>query len=133
MLLTNVGVTTHGCTDTVAFAFDSTSPQKPGYTVEYQRGPFSQDASGKPISLAGSAFLVVTMQPATGFDFTTNRHTYVGPLRVQPANAAYVQDVVETGDFEAVTTWVIGLRLEVPFSVQSSGAPHHALHVVLGE
>jgi hypothetical protein len=133
MLLTSVGVRTHGCTDTVTFTFDSTSPQKPGYTVSYQRGPFSQDASGKPVSLKGNAFLVVTMQPATGFDFTTNRHTYTGPLRLQPSNSAYVQEVVETGDFEAVTTWVIGLRLEVPFSVQASGAPHHSLQVVVGE
>jgi hypothetical protein len=54
-------------------------------------------------------------------------------LRLHPANGAYVQDVVETGDFEAVTTWVIGLRLEVPFSVQASGAPHHSLRIVIGE
>jgi hypothetical protein len=133
MLLTNVGVTTHGCTDTVAFSFDSKSSQKPGYTVAYQRGPFNQDASGKPLALTGNAFLVVTMQPATGFDFTTNRHTYVGPLHFQPSNSAYVQDVVETGDFEAVTTWVIGVRVEVPFSVHASGAPNHNLQVVLGE
>jgi hypothetical protein len=133
MLLTNVGVTRRGCTDTVAFTFDSSAPERPGYTVEYQRGPFNQDASGKPLALTGTAFLVVTMQPATGFDFTTNRHTYTGPLHLQVPNGAYVQDVVETGDFEAVTTWVIGLRLEVPFSVQATGAPHHALRVVIGE
>ena len=133
MLLTSVGVATRGCTDTISFALDSTSSQKPGYTVAYQRGPFTQDASGKPISIQGNAFLVVTLQNATGFDFNTNRHTYVGPLRFQPPNTAYVQDVVETGDFEAVTTWVIGVRDEVPFSVQATGAPRHTLRVALGE
>jgi hypothetical protein len=132
MLLTGVSVRTRDCKDTVMLTFRSSAPQKPGYTVSYQPGPFTQDASGKAVTIAGSAFLVVRLEPATGFDFTTNKPTYTGPDRIKPAGGAFARDLVRTGDFESVTTWVIGVRSLVPFSVQGTGAPNHSVTITIG-
>jgi hypothetical protein len=131
MVITDVRVRTQRCTDTVAFDFDSSAPQAPGFTVEYQKGPFSEDGSGKPVAVAGSAFLVVRMEPATGFDFVRNREAYTGPARFSP-NGAFVREAVRSGDFESVTTWIIGVREQVPFTVKSTGAPNHRLAITLG-
>jgi hypothetical protein len=73
----------------------------------------------------------VRLEPATGFDFVKNRQTYTGPARI-PAAGGFVKEVVRTGDFESVTTWVIGVREQVPFTVQSAGAPIHRLTIIVG-
>jgi hypothetical protein len=132
MVLTAVKVSTKGCTDTVQFDFDSGAPERPGYTVEYKNGPFVADPSGQAVAVAGSAFLVVRLEPATGFDFVKNRQAYTGPDRIPARSGAYATEVVRTGDFESVTTWVIGLRQQVPFTVQSTGAPNHHLTITIG-
>jgi hypothetical protein len=132
MVLTGVAVTRDGCTDTVTFDFTSGAPEKPGYTVEYQKGPFVEDGSGRPVTVSGSAFLVVRLEPATGYDFVGNRQAYTGPTRIPVPNGAYTTELVQTGDFESVTTWVIGVRTQVPFSVEGTGAPTHRLTVNIG-
>ena len=55
----------------------------PSCKVEYQPGPFSQDGSGAPVTVAGSAFVVVRCYPAYGFDFETGTPTYTGPKRIE--------------------------------------------------
>jgi hypothetical protein len=42
-----------------------------------------------------------------------------------------VKAIVETGDFEGVLTWVIGLDGKRPFSVQATGTPRHQLVVTI--
>jgi hypothetical protein len=123
MVLTALKTSTRGCTDTVQLDFNSSAPQAPGYRVSYQKGPFQQDPSGTPIAVAGGAFLVVRLEPATGFDFLNNRPSYTGPKRI-PINGAYATEAVLIGDFESVMTWVIGVREQVPFGVQPSSTPH---------
>jgi hypothetical protein len=132
MLLTAVHVATKPCVDTITFDFTSGAPEGPGYRVSYQPGPFTEDASGKPVTVSGNAFLVVRLEPATGYDFNNDRKTYTGPERIPVTNSAWLSDLVRTGDFESVTTWVIGLRQQVPFSATGTGAPHHRLTVTIG-
>jgi hypothetical protein len=84
------------------------------------------------VTIAGSSFLVVRLEPATGFDFTTNKPTYTGPDRIKTAGGAFAVDLVRTGDFESVTTWVIGVRTLVPFTVQGTGAPNRGVTITLG-
>jgi hypothetical protein len=132
MLLTKIAVARQGCTDTITFDFTSGAPEGPGYTVEYQNGPFTMDGSGKPVAVAGNAFLVVRLEPATGFDFVNNRPSYTGKTRIVVPNGAYATELVQTGDFESVTSWVIGLREQVPFTVTGTGAPTHRLVVNIG-
>jgi hypothetical protein len=117
-LLTGVSVTATGdCTDTVRFTFRG--DVQPGVRVSYQEPPFTQDASGEPVDVAGTAFVVVRFEPAATADQTVDPivRTYTGPDVVTPTDATFVQEVHETGDFEAVLTWVIGLRERRGFSV----------------
>jgi hypothetical protein len=118
-----------GCRERVTFVFDSPSPDAPGYRVEYQPGPFTQDASGEPVPVAGAAFVVVRLEPAWGYDFERNEPSYTGPRRIP--GSGLVTEIVETGDFEAVMSWVIGLETSQPFEVEAEGAPDHQLTVTI--
>ena len=67
------------------------------------------------------------MEPASGFDLATGEGVlvYKGPKRISGADAgtSVVQDVVRTGDFEAVLTWTIGLSDPVDFRVLTLASP----------
>lgn len=109
------------CVDHVVFSITSKSGNPPGYRITYGTPPFTQDASGAPVAVRGSAFVVVRMEPAYGYDFENGRATYTGSKRIVPSNAKHVTEIVETGDFEGVLTWVIGLDSKRPFSVEATG------------
>jgi hypothetical protein len=49
--------------------------------------------------------------------------TYTGPRRLRPDGGRFVRDVVKSGDFEAVVSWVIGLPEERPFTVSTASSP----------
>jgi hypothetical protein len=123
VLLTAVSELGDKCVDHVVFGFTGKATTPPGYTVTYGTAPFVQDGSGNPVAVKGNAFIVVKVQPAYGFDFENARATYTGPKQITPAQANHVTQIVETGDFEGVITWVIGLDSKRPFSVQATGAP----------
>lgn len=135
MLVNGVEIapTSNGCTDTFVFTFTTNSaPEEPGYSVEYQTGPFSQDGSGAPVAVDGAAFLVVRLEPAYGYDFETGETTYTGPKELRPEGTRYVQHAVNTGDFEGVVSWVIGVSEQRPFRVLASGAPERELIIEIG-
>jgi hypothetical protein len=117
LFLTALRSAGHECYDRVVFEFRQDGT--PGYTVGYQPGPILQDASGEPVAVAGSAYLVVRVTPATGYDFDAGVPSYNGPNRVTPGDTAHVQEVVRSGDFEAIMTWVIGLDEVRPFTVST--------------
>lgn len=119
--LVDVRVGGHDCFDRVAFELGGTG--LPGYAVSYQPGPITEDASGEPVAVAGSAFLVVRMEPASGFDVDAGTPTYAGPERIAGPGGGPVAEVVRSGDFEAVLTWVIGVEGERPFTVNELGDP----------
>ncbi len=95
----------------------------PGYRIEYMEPPFQEDGSGNPVDVAGTAFVVVRMEPASGFDLNTGEGelVYKGPKRLP--GTGVVQEVVRTGDFEAVLSWAIGLEAKVPFLVTTAASP----------
>ena len=130
--LTSVTELGDTCVDHVAFGFRANSPNPPGYELTYGTPPFADDASGQAVPVAGSAFIVVKVQPAYGSDLTTGNPTYTGPKRIVPTKANHVKEIVETGDFEGVLTWVIGLDTKRPFSVQATGSPQTELVVTVG-
>ncbi|WP_141562722.1 AMIN-like domain-containing (lipo)protein [Mycobacterium neglectum] len=89
----------------------------PGYTVGYQSLPARADASGAEIPLPGaSAVVQVSLHPATGAGWGGDTRTYFGPSTIA-ASTTQVTEVKSAGDFEAVLTWVVGLRDTVPFRV----------------
>ena len=130
-LLTNVQELGDGCVDHVIFDFDGKGTDPPGYSVTYGTPPFVGDGSGEPIAVAGTAFVVVKVDPGYGYDFAAGKSTYTGPKSVPVDKTNHVRAIVETGDFEGVLTWVIGLDTKRAFSVQATGTPRHQLVVTI--
>jgi hypothetical protein len=120
-LLERVAVGHHEGFDRVVFQFRGKGV--PGYRVEYVDPPLKEDGSGETVDVAGNAFLVVRMEPASGFDLNTGEGemVYKGPKRVP--GTGVVREVVRTGDFEAVLTWAVGLDSKVPFLVTTTSSP----------
>ncbi len=127
MLLTDVRAGSHGCFDRVVFEFRPRAGQPDGpvgYTVEYRPGPITEDPSDKPVPVKGTAFLVVRLD-AMGFDLSKPDApaTYGGPPVIEAAGTTRVQQVRRAGDFEGITTWVIGLDAKRPFHVTTDDGP----------
>jgi hypothetical protein len=120
-LLDRVAVGRHTGYDRVVFQFRDEG--LPGYRVEYVQPPFKEDGSGNPVDVGGNAFVVVRMEPASGFDLNTagGQLVYKGPKRLP--GASVVKEVVRTGDFESVLSWAIGLDGKVPFRVTTADSP----------
>ena len=121
-LLERVAVGHHEGFDRVVFEFRGEG--LPGYRIQYEAPPFVEDGSGNPVDVNGSAFVTVRMEPASGFDLNTGEGqlVYKGPKRL-PGAGSVVQEVVRSGDFEAVLSWVIGLKAKVPFLVTTASSP----------
>jgi hypothetical protein len=119
-LLRDVGVSRQRCADRVTFDFTTEANGKPKCTVAYAPPPFTMDGSGEPVSVAGSAFVRVRCEPAYGYDFENGMTTYTGPKQITATGTQHVRELVETGDFEAVLTWIIGLDVQRPFAVATT-------------
>jgi hypothetical protein len=107
-LLTAVDAARHEGYDRVVWTFENGTP---GYDVAYDEGPFTQDGSGDPVTVQGAAFIRVRMEPASGVDLSgaEYRQTYTGPTTIDP-DTPEITEIVSTGDFEAVSTWVVGVQ-----------------------
>jgi hypothetical protein len=123
-LLDRIAVGRHEGYDRVVFQFTNGLP---GYRVEYVQPPLKEDGSGKPVSVTGNAVVVVRMEPASGFDLNTGEGVmvYKGPKRIDATSqgTSVVQELVRTGDFEAVLSWAIGLSDKVDFKVSTASSP----------
>ncbi|HRW39791.1 MAG TPA: hypothetical protein P5254_18975 [Aquihabitans sp.] len=96
----------------------------PGWTVQYVDPPIVEDGRGETVAVRGTAFLQVRMSPAWAHDLDQPDAppTYLGPDRLDGGCASHLE-LVETGEFEAVTTWVIGVPERVPFTVNTLSGP----------
>jgi hypothetical protein len=123
-LLDRIAVGRHEGYDRVVFEFQN---DLPGYRIQYVEPPLKEDGSGKPVSVRGNAIVLVRMEPASGFDLNTGEGvmTYKGSKRIDGAGAgtSVVQELVRTGDFEAVLSWAIGLSDKVDFRVGTATSP----------
>ncbi len=124
-LLERVAVGRHEGFDRVVFQFRGEGV--PGYRVEYVDPPIKEDGSGNVVQVKGSAYVQVRMEPASGFDLNTAEGVlvYKGPKRIDgsAAGTGVIQELVRTGDFEAVLTWVVGLSDQVDFRVTTTQSP----------
>ena len=120
-LLTAVRAATHPGYDRIVFEFRNGVP---GYDVRYVEPPVLADGSGEEVAVAGTAVLLVRMEPALDADLTQESapETYTGPTRFSPDTAAVVE-LVRIGGFEAVLTWAIGVDGEQPFRVTQLESP----------
>ena len=94
----------------------------PGFDVQYVEPPITEDGSGAEVQVAGSAHLHVRMEPASGVDLSGEEYeeTYTGPERI--AGTGVIAEVVRTGDFEAVLSWVVGLDEQRPYRVEADAS-----------
>jgi hypothetical protein len=115
-LLRAIRVARHQGYDRVVFEFRSNV--LPGHDVRYVVRPVRQDASGRVVAVKGAYVLRVRMSPA--FDADQSKagapRTYTGSLRISPRMPEVAQ-LVRTGGFEDVLTWVVGVRDRVGFRV----------------
>lgn len=111
-VITGVRVGHHPAWDRVVL--DLSGPV-PGYSVRYVDHVVA-DASGRTVPLRGSAALEVVLRPTS-----TTVHA------VQPSltpGLPAVRQVKGAGDFEAVTTYGIGVAGRLPFRVLTLNAPN---------
>jgi hypothetical protein len=103
--ITDVRVGTHDGYDRVVFEFASGLPDA---IIEGVLPPLYADPSGLEMDVAGSAFLRVTMHGASKLS-PEGSLTYSGSTDFHPGFDRVAQ-LVEGGDFEAVSTWYVGLN-----------------------
>jgi hypothetical protein len=115
-LLERVAVGRHEGFDRVVFQFRNGVP---GYRVGYIQPPIREDGSGNRVDVEGDAYAEVRMELASGFDVATGEGelVYTGPRRLTGSGTSVIREVVRTGDFEAVLTWVVGISDRVDFRV----------------
>lgn len=126
-LLRNVQVQASDCADTVSFLFWGGTP---AWSVSYRSGPLYLDPSGKKVQITGRAHLVIRLEPASGVDLSSSGAPliYGGPTNMRPGAPSAVRQLRQLGDFEAVTTWAVGLDSKRPFSV-SVTRDHLVVHL----
>jgi hypothetical protein len=93
----------------------------PGYTAKWV-SELVQDGSGDPIDARGGAYLHLSMNPATAHS-EAGEPTWTGGPIFQ-ADLGNVQNVVKTGDFEAVVGVGIVLDHKAAFRVLEQKAPN---------
>ena len=103
--ITDVRVGTHDGYDRVVFEFAAGLPQT---IIKAVLPPFYADPSGLPIDVTGTAFLQVVMTGGTKVS-PAGGTTYGGPTNFEPDFDQLAQ-LTEGGDFEAVSTWYLGLK-----------------------
>jgi hypothetical protein len=103
--ITDVRVGTHDGYDRVVFEFASGVPQT---VIKAVLPPFYADPSGLPIDVTGTAFLQIVMTYGTKVT-PAGGTTYSGPTNFEPDFDQLAQ-LIEGGDFEAVSTWYLGLK-----------------------
>jgi hypothetical protein len=105
--ITDVRIGTHDGYDRVVFEFTGGLPEA---SLERAEPPFTHDASGEPIDVAGESFLRLIMRGGTKQQ-EDGTSSYEGPTDFDPGHPALI-DLVEGGDFEAQSTWYFGLDAE---------------------
>ena len=125
--LTDVRVGAHDGYDRIVFEFHEPKPNPggkggiPRYEIRQAKPPFAQDASGLPVDVVGDAFARIVMHGSAGYDFDGNP-TYAGSRTLTPGFGTLAQ-AVQTGDFEATMTWVLGLSRPTCWTIQELHNP----------
>jgi hypothetical protein len=104
--------------DRVVFEFAATA--LPGYHIEYIDRPVRKCGSGDPTAVAGDAWLEVRFSPA-------DAHTQAGvPMireRERTVSLEVLRELELTCDFEAVTSWVLGVASPNKYRVLELQSP----------
>ena len=102
--IVDVRTGSHDGYDRVVVEFEQGTPE---LSLDRATPPFTQDASGEPITVDGTSFLRLSMRGGTK-QTDEGTSSYDGPTDFDPGLPALV-DLVEGGDFERQSTWYLGL------------------------
>lgn len=108
--LTNVSVVSGSSGDFVLFRFGPDAPtgtNQPVGRLEPASPPFTMDPSGLPLEVPGSRWARVRFEGLILYD-EKGTPTFTGSDRLDPAGGAAVRAVVREGEFEGVSSWLIG-------------------------
>lgn len=116
------------CVDQVTFEFRSDGrPLPPGYSVEYEKGPFVDFTSGDEFEPAGDAYLVLrfpkTAVFAPGLPGAPPEPTYSGRESIAPSGMNHLQEARIVQGSDGQIQWVIGLDSKRPFNIDASTLP----------
>jgi hypothetical protein len=105
--IVDVRVGTHDGFDRVVIEFADGTP---AFTLDRATPPLLADGSGFELDVSGNAFWQLVMRDATraGLD---GMPVFEGPTEVNPGFAK-LSELIEGGDFEAVSTWYFGLEAD---------------------
>ncbi len=103
--LVDVRIGGHDRFDRIVFETDGAG----AYDIERGVPPFYQDGSGRELSIPGESFFRVRL-PGTTKQLPDGSISYDGPTSLAPTGLAEVVSVQQGGDFEAVSTWYVGVR-----------------------
>jgi hypothetical protein len=105
--IVDVRVGTHDDYDRVVIEFEAGVP---AFTLDETTPPLLKDPSDLPLDVEGNAFWQLVMQGGTRVS-PAGVETYDGKTDFMPG---FVQltELIEGGDFEAVSTWYFGLESE---------------------
>ncbi|MBW3085178.1 hypothetical protein KEM60_01375 [Austwickia sp. TVS 96-490-7B] len=118
MTVTGVRVGQQQCADRFVVDLAGDSGKKPGYQVRYVPAVL-MDGSGKPVALRGAAFLQVSVG-SPSYD-ASGQPTYLPADKTEAATVngyTSFKQVAWAGSFEGMTTFGIGVREKLPFTVQ---------------
>lgn len=110
-----VEATSSGGVDRVSFRFrprDPDASEPPSFNVRFTDELFT-DGEGAPVELEGEQLMAVTFT-AIGYDLEAGEPVYTGPRNLSPGYPM-VKEIEQTGDFEGVVSWGIGLAREACF------------------
>jgi hypothetical protein len=120
--LTVIRVAHHTGYDRITFTFDTGVP---AYTITPQANTqFTKDASGQTVVLMGSNGLKIVFRDASGagYSHASGQPTYTGSLDLKPGLTG-IQEVSETGDFERVLSWGMGINGSACYRVFELSGP----------
>jgi len=115
-LLVDVRTAHHPGFDRITFEFRG---PRPSHRIGYV-SRLVEDASGRPVELAGDASINVVFQGANAHN--PDGSPSVSPRRFKP-NLPSLKEVAQIGDFEAVVTYGLGVDHRVPFKVLELSNP----------
>ena len=116
--ITDVRVGTDDGYDRIVFQFRGGIPE---YAIEAATPPFMADPSGLPLAVDGSAFVRIALRGGTA-QTETGASSYSGPRNFHVTFPTLV-NLVEAGDFEAVSSWYAGLSHSACLRVSTLTAP----------
>jgi hypothetical protein len=116
--ITDLAVGAHTGYDRIVFDFAAGIPE---YTIEKAVPPLTQDPSGLPMQVQGSSYLRIVLHGGT-VQLPAGGRSFGGATSVTPHFGKLV-DLQSAGDFEAVSSWYVGMSGDACVRVFTLTAP----------